>query len=114
MLCEERVEIAASLQQQIGYLLKEIDATKESLKPVEVQCSQSDPQRAELMQNQEIIYKNFAIAENRYNSLLYAQKHLDDETYGLCQDCGDEIAVKRLSIMPETQYCIDCANERDR
>ncbi len=114
MSLEERAEIAASLKKQLIHLLKEVEATRESLQPVATQCSKSDPQRAELMQNQEIIYKNFAIAEKRYNSLLHTQKHLEDEDYGLCQDCDDNIAYKRLLLMPEAKYCVDCANERDR
>jgi len=114
MLLEQRAEIAASLDKQLRHLLKEIESTKESLKPVATQCSKSDPQRAELMQNQEIIYKNFAVAEKRYNSLLHTQKHLEDEDYGFCQDCGDDIAYKRLLLMPEAKYCVDCANEREQ
>ena len=113
MLREERVAIAASISEQLTHLSHEIEVMRENLKPVATQCSKSDPQRAELMQNQEFIYKNFAVAEKRYNDLLHTQQHLE-EAHGLCLDCGDMIAYQRLLLMPETDLCVDCANERDR
>ena len=114
MLREECVAIAASITKQLTHLSHEIEVMKENLKPVATQCSKSDPQRAELMQNQEIIYKNFAVAEKRYNNLLHTHQHLEDEEYGLCQECDEAIAYERLLLMPEAKYCVDCANERDR
>jgi len=33
----------------------------------------------------------------------------DDEDFGLCIDCSKPIPMARLKAMPETQYCVDCA-----
>ena len=33
---------------------------------------------------------------------------IDDGTYGLCDECGEEIGLKRLEARPVTTYCIDC------
>ena len=27
-----------------------------------------------------------------------------------CSDCGDKISGIRLSILPETEYCVECAS----
>jgi len=108
---EQRLELAAIIEKQLAYLLQEIEATKESLKPVATQCSKSDPQRAELMQTQEIVYKNFALTKRRYNKLLETKTHLDDEGFGLCEVCDEAIAFKRLLLLPETKQCIECAKE---
>jgi RNA polymerase-binding protein DksA len=40
-----------------------------------------------------------------------ALSRIEDGSYGLCQSCGDEIAVQRLEILPEARLCIEC--ERD-
>jgi DnaK suppressor protein len=34
---------------------------------------------------------------------------LEDGTYGICEDCGNEIASARLEAMPSARYCITCA-----
>lgn len=35
-------------------------------------------------------------------------------TYGTCEKCGDEIAVKRLEALPFATYCIACQEEEER
>ena len=31
--------------------------------------------------------------------------------YGTCMLCGEEISIKRLMAMPDTNYCIECMME---
>lgn len=33
---------------------------------------------------------------------------IEDGTYGICEDCGEEIGMKRLEARPVTTLCIDC------
>ena len=33
---------------------------------------------------------------------------IDDGSYGICEDCGEEIGLKRLEARPVTMLCIDC------
>ena len=37
-----------------------------------------------------------------------ALARIEDGSYGICDDCGEEIAVKRLEARPVAKYCIDC------
>lgn len=37
-----------------------------------------------------------------------AMKRIDDGTFGLCENCGEEIAIERLKARPVTTYCIAC------
>jgi RNA polymerase-binding transcription factor DksA len=34
--------------------------------------------------------------------------------YGLCEDCGNEISLERLEVLPLTPYCLDCHQKRER
>ncbi|WP_111721521.1 TraR/DksA C4-type zinc finger protein [Homoserinimonas sp. OAct 916] len=38
-----------------------------------------------------------------------ALARLDDGSYGLCEECGNEIATARLEARPATTLCIECA-----
>lgn len=38
-----------------------------------------------------------------------ALKRLEDGEYGVCIDCGEDIAEKRLEIDPAATHCIKCA-----
>lgn len=33
---------------------------------------------------------------------------IEAETYGMCEMCGDDIAIRRLKARPVTTFCIDC------
>lgn len=43
-----------------------------------------------------------------------ALTRIQNKTYGLCLDCGEQIPEKRLLINPVFQVCIGCAEERER
>ena len=34
---------------------------------------------------------------------------IDESEYGFCENCGDEIAAKRLEIDPAANLCVRCA-----
>lgn len=38
-----------------------------------------------------------------------ALQRLEDDSYGLCARCGEEIAEGRLDAIPETTLCVKCA-----
>ncbi len=41
-----------------------------------------------------------------------ALQKLDSGGYGVCEQCGEEIAEARLEAMPATRYCFQCASRR--
>ena len=34
-------------------------------------------------------------------------------TFGECEDCGQNIAIKRLQARPTTTFCVDCKEEQE-
>ncbi|MCX8043673.1 MAG: TraR/DksA family transcriptional regulator [Desulfobacterota bacterium] len=43
-----------------------------------------------------------------------ALNRLNEGTYGLCDDCGEEIPVERLMILPFVSRCVRCQEQADR
>ena len=39
---------------------------------------------------------------------------LEDGTYGVCEECGEDIPIKRLDAVPAAIYCVSCQHEIDR
>jgi len=37
-----------------------------------------------------------------------ALERIEDEEYGVCTNCGNEIGTKRLEALPWVRYCIAC------
>ena len=42
-----------------------------------------------------------------------AIKRLREGCYGVCECCGQDIAVERLKAIPETAYCLNCEMDRE-
>jgi DnaK suppressor protein len=40
--------------------------------------------------------------------VVAARRRLADGTYGECQDCGEEIDLRRLRALPATRFCTAC------
>lgn len=43
-----------------------------------------------------------------------ALERMDDDGYGVCINCGQEIQPKRLDAVPWTRYCITCQDLQER
>jgi DnaK suppressor protein len=57
-----------------------------------------------------------AVADIRRGELTQMDEALDrleDGTYGLCADCGQEIDGQRLKVMPFAVYCVSCQREKE-
>ena len=43
-----------------------------------------------------------------------AIEKIDQGDFGQCEECGEEISLKRLEARPETTLCIRCKEEQER
>ena len=43
-----------------------------------------------------------------------ALEKIEENEYGLCESCGEEIGLKRLEARPVAELCIDCKAEQER
>ena len=52
-----------------------------------------------------------AVSENESRQLILineALERIEDEEYGICQNCEKEINPKRLDAIPWARYCLNC------
>ena len=43
-----------------------------------------------------------------------ALEKIEDGTYGVCEECGEDIDKKRLKVMPFARNCIRCQSDLER
>ncbi len=56
------------------------------------------------------------LSEHRRSMIIAidsALERLDAGEYGLCQECGGEIALERLQVLPFAPLCFDCQSDRE-
>jgi DnaK suppressor protein len=42
-----------------------------------------------------------------------ALERIDNGTFGICESCGEDIAIKRLKARPVTSQCIECKSKEE-
>jgi DnaK suppressor protein len=55
---------------------------------------------------------------DRENKLIVKIKKalgkIDDGSFGICENCSDEISIERLKLRPVTELCIGCKTHQER
>jgi DnaK suppressor protein len=69
---------------------------------------------ATAMHDRELDYTLVDNEENLLAKIDAALRRIDDGTYGICTNRGEQIAADRLEAMPWVELCIDCARELER
>jgi DnaK suppressor protein len=67
--------------------------------------------RMEAINSRSITDAKLRDAKSRLVLLDHALRRIDDPDFGLCTECGDPIALARLEFMPESRFCVDCADK---
>ena len=70
-------------------------------------------EQAQERENDEVIDALGNEAKIELNKINLALDRMNNDDYGYCVSCGDEIAPARLEAMPYADLCIKCAEARD-
>jgi DnaK suppressor protein len=87
-----------------------IEVSKEGRKPVELDQSRVGRlSRMDALQDQAMALETGRRRDIELQRIKAALKRLDDDEFGYCLSCGEEIEAKRLAFDPTAPLCIDCA-----
>jgi len=106
--------LSSLLLERKATLIEEEEAGKQAAQIVELdQTSVGRVSRMDAMQGQAM-----AIAANQRRQIELqkieaALKRIDQEEYGYCLECDEEIAGPRLKLDPATSLCIACASKKE-
>lgn len=50
--------------------------------------------------------------EKRLQDIDAALKKMKGGKYGICENCGKDIPLKRLRVYPEARYCLSCGSKK--
>lgn len=107
------------LREALERLVLELDdslrGSAEAARPVELdQPSIGRVSRIDAIQQQKMLEANRQSQQSRLALARAALRRFDDDEFGDCQQCGEEIAFERLEARPESLYCIECQSARER
>ncbi|WP_026988610.1 TraR/DksA family transcriptional regulator [Fodinicurvata fenggangensis] len=98
------------LLQEREDLRQQAESTSADRRPVELdQQSVGRLSRMDAMQVQAMAKASEQRRQNRLRKIDAALKRIEEDEFGYCVACGEEIAPKRLELDPTVPRCIDCA-----
>lgn len=65
-------------------------------------------EQAVMLQNNEVVDHLDAIERKELNDINNALQRIENKTFGICIECGEEIGGKRLEALPTTTLCMNC------
>lgn len=66
------------------------------------------------LENQEVLEALDAEVAEDLRQISRALQRIDSGEYASCSACGEAIPVARLSALPTTSLCVECATEAER
>ena len=89
------------------------DDSRDSRVPVELdQQSVGRLSRMDAMQQQSMDLAREERRRQRLAILAAALRRMDEDEYGYCLSCGDDVAAARLAADPAATLCVDCQRGR--
>jgi len=104
-------EIKLKIQSEILKTTELIDTLQELTKPIEPDCAIGRVSRMDAINNKTINENALRKAKQKLVSLKIALERLDDEDFGICVRCNNEIPFGRIVLMPQSRFCVYCASK---
>ena len=102
-----------NILQEIDELRSLSDGSREGRAPVELdQQSVGRLSRMDAMQQQSMDVAREERRRRRLAVLNAALRRLDEDEYGYCLACGEDILPERLNIDPAVTLCVACQDRR--
>jgi DnaK suppressor protein len=106
LLLKKRNEVVEGLEAQMGRKL-----TRETGQKIDSAMDSADQSALDV--DQGIDYSLLEMKYEQYKDIADAFRKLQNNTYGLCEECGEEIDIKRLQVNPLARFCISCKTKKE-
>ncbi len=116
ILSPENLEVLRSLLLSARQKLERQLEIAESATQVVVldQTSVGRVSRMDAMQQQSMAVSTRTKATKSLGKVTSALHRLENNDYGFCNNCNENIELDRLMVQPEANFCLKCQDQHDR
>ncbi len=106
ILLVKREALIQEIKQQLGQ-----SVTEEQQRRLEAAMDSGDQALVDLEREMGISLQEMRNRERKH--IDDALDSLNEGTYGMCAECGEEISEKRLYALPFARLCVECQSKRE-
>lgn len=107
---QERNKAKASIKRSIEETQKDISKLKELTRPISPENAIGRVSRMDAINNKSVNEVALRNAINKLAMLESAIQRISHKDFGLCIRCKNEISIKRILLMPQSNRCVHCAS----
>ncbi|HQR34689.1 MAG TPA: TraR/DksA family transcriptional regulator [Blastocatellia bacterium] len=89
-------------------LLGVVGRTEDYGREADIEATQDPADKASNSYTKELLFSQSTNDRLILTQIEEALQRIEDEEYGVCTNCGNEILPKRLEALPWVRYCISC------
>jgi len=113
MELEQKQELKQHIRTKIENIKRDIASFKKLTQPIAPDDAIGRLTRMEAINSKSINEAALNKLKNTLPKLERALIKIDAPEFGLCIECEEPIPFARLRIMPEADFCVQCAEERN-
>ena len=106
---DEKIKLKSLIEKKIVLLNQQIIDLKELTKPIEPDCAIGRVSRMDAINNKSVNEAGLLKKQEQNNGLKFALSIIDTKEFEFCTNCGRNIPIGRLFVMPESRKCVACA-----
>jgi DnaK suppressor protein len=81
---------------------------------IAIECTPEECERIVLASQRELAVVTFDRHSRLLREVKAAMAGIEDDSYGVCENCEEAITPKRLDAVPWARYCVQCQESIDR
>ena len=101
-------EIEKIISKELNETLISINEYKELTKPVSPENSIGRVSRMDAINNKSVMEESLRKLEAKYEKLKFIKTQTQNEDFGICLKCKNQIPLGRIMIIPESRFCVKC------
>jgi len=106
----DKAKIKQKILQEIDKINIKIIDLEELTKPISPDCAIGRVSRMDAINNKSINENALRKAKSKLKSMEIALQNVNDDDFGICVKCNNQIPLGRILLVPHSRFCVNCAN----
>lgn len=107
-------EIRQALIERREQLLRRIHMVTNNVRHTDDPLPPDFSEQAVERQHEEVLDALGEASRRELRQINRTLARMDADEYGICAACGEPIPPERLAVMPNSEYCLACAEKREQ
>lgn len=103
-------EIKNKIKTEIEKTESSIQKLKEMVKPIAPDDAIRRISRMDAINNKSVVEASLRKNKEKLKQLKYMLQNVSDPEFGLCAKCKSAIPIGRILLMPQSRFCVGCAD----